>query len=253
MRETFPTEASSSDQKTGPKQPEDLIEKYSVIRDALDLKPSIVYHPCGAYDCSPSAVFPDSRVVYVDTDEESMAALQEAGYETHTADATEFDPGPVDLLILLNPAISSSGPASHVGEKGFVITNDYHSNASELYRNPNFDLRGFLREDNDGEYIFDKESAAQYWEGGDVDTEEAFITNHAFDTFYKGVVEKYGDPSKGYLSEYKRLCMEIDPGGEGIGFYKGDLVPLAGLPRKASPHTGLFVFQKIGQDSQEAI
>ncbi len=248
MTEIGPKEPTISDQQLGPKQPQDLVEKYSAIKDTLDLDPLTVYHPCGGLDCSPSAVFPSSRVIYVDQSKESMAKLRQAGYEAYSDNANQFDPGEVDLLILLNPAISSSVPASYVAEQGYVISNNYNSNASELYEDPEFDLRGSLYQNEDGSYSLDQDNAYRYWEEGLVDEEEDLVKHATFDTFYKPIVDKYGDPSRGYLSEFMRLRQEI-AGSSGVGMHDGEVVVFADLPHKVTPSTGLFVFQRKKRDA----
>ncbi|MFC7193925.1 hypothetical protein ACFQL4_03535 [Halosimplex aquaticum] len=66
----------------------DRVAQYRAVGDHFDLAPDVVYHPGSGHDVSPSAAFPESRVVYVDVDEAAMDDLARAGYEAVGADAT---------------------------------------------------------------------------------------------------------------------------------------------------------------------
>lgn len=90
---------------------ERLVAQYKLFATAVTGNREVIYHPCSAEDMSPSAAFPDSRVIYVDMDEQAIKALQVAGQEAYHASATEFNPGPIDLLIMLNPIIFPDIPA----------------------------------------------------------------------------------------------------------------------------------------------
>src|SRR3989338_2943770 len=70
----------------------DLVAKYKLFQQATGANVNVVYHPCSATDISPSAAFPNSRVIYVEKDEDSVNALTKAGYEVHHASALEFNP-----------------------------------------------------------------------------------------------------------------------------------------------------------------
>lgn len=186
----------------------DLVAKYSLFREKLKPKADVVYHPCGANDVSPSVAFPDSRVVYVDIDEKSVEALKTGGFEAHTASALEFDPGEVDVLIMLNPQIPPDVPASHVVENGFVLSNDYHQTASVLHRNDQYQIRATIRVSKGGELILDTENLEDYWK--EIDTEEEF-QNAPFDygaASYQmavSVVEAVTGKRENVLTEYKKI------------------------------------------------
>lgn len=186
----------------------DLVAKYSLFREKLKPKDDVVYHPCGANDVSPSVAFPESRVVYVDIDKKSVEALKKAGYEAYAASALEFDPGDVDILIMLNPKISPEVPSSHVVENGFVLSNDYYGTASSLHRNSQYQLRAMVRMIQGGELIWDTENLDDYWR--EIDTEEEFknapfswgAANYAMAV---PVVEAITGKRENVLAEYKKI------------------------------------------------
>lgn len=151
---------------------EDLEKRWLLASHALGLDPKVVYHPCSGNYKTPSVIFPAARVIYVEKDPRAVAAFQREGYEACEASATEFTPDvPVDLLILLNPVISSEHPASTVRNGGYVFTNNYHGNASQLKEDENFELVGVVVSDGDG-YQFDQEHLEEYWQT--VETDEEF-------------------------------------------------------------------------------
>lgn len=99
-----------------------------------------VLHPSCAFDASPAKVFED--VTFVDLEkvkpcEGAMALFRKHGLKAFKMDIQDYHPKELhDLLILLNPAISTSRAIHAVKQGGFIITNDYHGNASEMHENP---------------------------------------------------------------------------------------------------------------------
>ncbi len=186
----------------------DLVAKYSLFRENFKPKADVVYHPCGANDVSPSVVFPDSKVIYVDVDQKSVEALQKGGFEAHAASALEFDPGKVDILIMLNPQITPDIPASHVIENGFVLSNDYHGTATTLHRNEQYQIRAMIRVSKDGELILDAENLEDCWK--EIDTEEEF-KNAPFNwgaanyQMAAPIVEIVTGKKENVLAEYKKI------------------------------------------------
>lgn len=251
----------------------DLVAKYSLFREKLNPKADVIYHPCGANDVSPSVAFPDSKVVYVDIDEKSVEALKKGGFEAHAASALEFDPGDVDILIMLNPQISPDVPSSHVVENGFVLSNDYHGTASSLHRDNQYQLCALIRMSQCQELMFDTENLEDYWK--EIDTEEEFrnapfnwgATNYAMAV---PVVETITGKRKNVLAEYKKIIdmareqqrqknaqmlaehpewaeFTADPDKEDVlMFNRGDrqFVLSTTLPRKKGAVDDIFVFQK---------
>lgn len=252
----------------------DLVAKYSLFREKLKPKADVVYHPCGANDVSPSVAFPDSRVVYVDIDKKSVEALKKGGFEAHAASALDFDPGEVDVLIMLNPQIPPDVPASHVVENGFVLSNDYHGTASALHRNDQYQIRAMVRVSKGGELILDTKNLEDYWR--EIDTEEEF-QNAPFDwgaanyAMAVPVVEAVTGKRENVLAEYKRIIATAreelrqknaqtlqehpewaeffgDPDKEDVLMYNHggrQFVLATTLPRKKGTVDDIFVFQKV--------
>ena len=151
---------------------EDLEKRWLLASQALGLNPKVVYHPCSGNYKTPSVIFPEAQVIYVEKDSRAVAAFQREGYEAHEASATEFTPEePVDLLILLNPVIPSKHPASTVRSGGYVFCNNYHGNASQLKEDENFELVGVVVPNGEG-YRFDQNNLEEYWQP--VETDEEF-------------------------------------------------------------------------------
>ncbi|MDQ5943530.1 MAG: hypothetical protein QG675_298 [Patescibacteria group bacterium] len=160
----------------------DLVAAYRVIQDRLQPDTGIIYHPCNADDISPSVAFPKSRVIYVEWDSQvvegslahkNVVALKAAGQEAYFADARVFNPGIVDIVILRNPIIASDGPVSHLKSGGYALVNDYHGNASELYKKDDeFELIGIVHSRTPNkEPILDTASPELYWERVETDEE----------------------------------------------------------------------------------
>lgn len=251
----------------------DLVAKYSLFRKELNPKCDVVYHPCGAKDVSSSVAFPDSRVIYVDIDEKAIEALKRGGFEAHAASALEFNPGDVDILIMLNPEISPDVPGPHVVEGGYVLCNDYHATASSLRQNDQYELRAMIRKSPSQELMFDTENLDDYWR--EVDTEEEF-RNAPFDwgtvnyAMAAQVVEAVTGKRENILAEYKKIIemareqrrQEIaktlaehpeladfirDPDQEDVLVFNyggKQLVLSTKLPRKKGTVDDIFVFQK---------
>lgn len=257
----------------------DLVAKYSLFREKFKPKADIIYHPCGANDVSPSVAFPDSRVIYVDIDEQSVEALKKRGIEAHAASALEYNPGDVDVLIMLNPQISPDIPSSHVVENGFVLCNDYHGTASSLHRNEQYQLRAMVRTSQGRELTLDTENLEDYWK--EIDTEEEF-RNAPFDwgaanyVMAVSVVEAVTGKRNNILTEYKKIiAMEKekqrqedaktlqehpelaefmgDPEEEDIIMFNHNgkqFVLATTLPRKKGTVDDIFVFQKVKPNPQ---
>lgn len=257
----------------------DLVAKYSLFRERFKPKADVVYHPCGANDVSPSVAFADSRVIYVDIDDKSVEALKKGGFEAHTASALEFDPGDVDILIMLNPTIPPDVPSSHVVENGFVLSNDYHGTASSLHRNEQYQLRAMVRTSKGGELMLDTENLEDYWR--EIDTEEVF-QNAPFDwgaanyAMVVPVVEAVTGKKENILAEYKKIIATareeqrqkntqtlaehpewaesmVDPDKSDVLMFNHggrQFVLATTLPRKKGTVDDIFVFQKVKQNSQ---
>jgi hypothetical protein len=187
----------------------DLVAKYELFKDRIHPNADVVYHPCGGNDVSPSVVFPNSEVIYVDIDGASMNALAAKGYEAHTDSALEYDPGSVDVLILVNPSISPEVPSSHVREGGFVVCNDYHGTAEWLRRSGDYDLMAIVEESRRNELVFNDTHPDDYWKTVETDAEfqnaRGSLNAVSYSRAAQIVEAAIGHPWEKVLEEYKSL------------------------------------------------
>lgn len=186
-----------------------LVAKYRAFDTAFGpFSGGTIYHPCCAYDSSPSKAFgDDNRVVYVDQSEPDIAALRAAGQGAHVADAKTFNPGPVDVLIMLNPAIEASGPTSHVKPGGFVLANNYHGTASELRETPEFELVGIIHDrTEDGSAVVDTDHPEQHWQK--VENDEEFRASPEYSAIKMQVKMATGKEISD-LASYQAIIQDI--------------------------------------------
>lgn len=125
---------------------DDLIAIYTAFRDQV-YNPQSVLYPSSGFDASPAKVF--RNVTFVDKEdgnEGCVAKLQEAGLRALKQDIQQYTPTQEhELLILLNPAIPTEWASQHLKSGGYIIANDYHGNASEMYQSPDrFTLWGVI-------------------------------------------------------------------------------------------------------------
>lgn len=187
---------------------EGLVARYKLFQEKIIPKNDIVYHPCGSTDISPSVAFPGSRVINVDVNEQAMKAVKNAGFEAHTADAETFDPGPVNVLIMINPDISLDVPTSHIVDDGYALVNDYHGTATALHKDPQFDLTALIRKNTDGSLVYDTDDLDDFWQ--EIDSEEAFknaLPSHDTTNYHDAaeIVEAFTGKRANVLEEYKKL------------------------------------------------
>ena len=250
-------------------QPEihdDLVAKYRFIQERTGMEPHVIYHPCGAYDVSPSAAFPRADVVYADQDKKAVHTLQHMGYDAHDVDATEFTPNSFDTLILLNPHISPEIPAARLATGGYAIANNYHESADWFRDNTAYELVGVVR--TQGTTInFDTEQLGDYWK--EIETDDEFKISQG-DLFagrpsYDSVVHELermkheestlSDLSGGVLSQYKELIKRIKDGKVSGRWHIDDemgvllriddqRLVMMNFPRKKGTVDDLYVFRK---------
>lgn len=181
----------------------ELVAAYLLFRQKLNPKAEVVYNPCCANDASPSVVFPDSRVVYVDKDTKSVEALKGSGFEAHAASALDFNPGAVDILIMINPQISPDVPSSFVVLGGFVVCNNYHGTAVSISNNEQFKLQALIAKDSDKKLIYDNENLDDCWKRVDSDEELKGFSNFWFQA--QSVVEEVTGKRDNIVAEYKKI------------------------------------------------
>ena len=257
------------------KSADDLVAKYKIFAET-GAKTDVVYHPCCATDCSPSVAFPSSRVIYVDKDAMAMEAMLKAGFEAHSGSALEFNPGKVNVLILLNPAIVPDYPSQFVEMGGHIICNDYHGTASDFKKNPDYELKGMIRK-VDGKLMMDTDSLEDYWR--EVETEDEwkrapFSWGACYYETAAQIVALVTGKRENVASEYKRLLETVKERNrekyaalltahpEMAGMVGDDEVLMlkhgdrtfaleTKLPSKKGTVDDLFVFEKIKQQQTE--
>ena len=204
----------------------------------------------------------------------TIIGTRKSGFEAHAASALEFNPGEVDVLIMLNPEIPPDVPASYVVKNGFVLTNDYHGTASTLHGNDQYQICAMIRVSKGGELKLDTENLEDYWR--EIDTEEEFkkaplnwkCANYAMAV---PVVEAVTGKQDNVLAEYKKIIemarneqrqrnAEIlrehpewaeyfgDPDNEDVLMYNHggkQFTLLTTLPRKKGTVDDIFVFRKV--------
>lgn len=125
----------------------------------------LVYYPCSAHDPLAHRAFPDSRVIAVDMFAESIAELQEGGYEAYHCNVETFDIKQVaqrkaDIILFLNPQFL---PSEDFFERqlqvgGYCLCNNWSKTAGILRKNQSFQSLGVIRSKNDMAGIPDDES-----------------------------------------------------------------------------------------------
>ncbi len=252
-------QAAESTEKREAHANPDLVLKYAEFKKAVGFEKGTIYHPCSGSDISPSETFREAKVVYADMDVVAMHAVSAKGLEAHIVDVKNFNPGPVDVLILLNPQIGPEVPASFVKADGYVVCNDYHATASTLYQK-GFELRAIIRPTGKG-YLYDNDSPEKYFQSIDTDEELRAApfswgsTNHeAVERDIKKLTtEGVALQGSSLVEQYKTLLNLLQKGEVPGSWSKlGDewfrqedaLIIQTSLPRKKGVADDLFVFQK---------
>ena len=126
-----------------PQYHDDLIAIYTAFRDQVH-NARAVLHPSCANDASPSKVF--DAVTYVDIDTAAMELFRKHGLDAHGQDIREYKPAKEhDLLILLNPQTPTEWASQHIRNGGYILSNNYHGNATEMYKQPDkFEMVGVI-------------------------------------------------------------------------------------------------------------
>jgi len=129
--------------KTEPIYSNDLIAVYTAFRDQVYAARSVL-HPCCEYNASPAKVF--DNATFVDLDAAAMELFKRFGLKAHRHDIREYKPTEEhDLVILLNPEIQTEWATQHLRSGGYVLSNDYHENATWMHEHPEqFTLVGVI-------------------------------------------------------------------------------------------------------------
>lgn len=118
--------------------------------------PESVLYPCCGFDSSPGMAF--DNIVFVDINNGGnkgcIDALNRAGFNAIDSDIRNYVPAEKhDTLILASPCIPSKWATPHIITGGYVLSNDYHSNASQLFNLPReFRLIASANESNDSTF-----------------------------------------------------------------------------------------------------
>lgn len=222
----------------------DLVESYQLFQKSLGVHPKVVYYPCSAYDASPTAAFPDSRVVFAEKDKASIGALQAKGNEVHETDANTFElDQPADVVILLNPALEPEGPLKNLREQGYVLCNDYHKTATKLKENKDYELVAMIRKHEGKEQIFDTVDFDLYWQTVDSDEELQRISPSMYD-MAKRDVQLYLNTDKDIVANYRALYSKFYGKDLGVAFDHAQGRVFLSLPSKKGTIDDFFVYRR---------
>jgi hypothetical protein len=130
------------------------ISQYTFFRENI-YSPKNVFYPCCNSDASPLRGFPGSNIVLLDKDTDSKTIMKKAGISQFVyGDVLEYKPAnPFDLVIILNPGLRSRDLTRHLEHGGYVMSNNWHDNASQLLDDRDFEGIGTIRENKQGAYL----------------------------------------------------------------------------------------------------
>ena len=136
--------------KAEPSFSEDLIKIYGFFQQRFGI-PQRVFYPCCDLDASPVKAFPDSEVTLLDINDKAVAALNSHGIEAIAGDVRKYKPDEMfDLLILLNPDVSTRSAIHTLKRGGYVLANDWHDNTTEMLRRPwRYEFQGTIHHGKD--------------------------------------------------------------------------------------------------------
>lgn len=91
-----------------------------------------VYYPGPNIDASPSMVpgFDESEIIYLDTQENNVQALKQAGLKAYQGRAEQFDPGEIDVLLCLG--FFRKETLSFVKQNGYVVMEGLFPSEGEI-------------------------------------------------------------------------------------------------------------------------
>ena len=141
-------------EKPKPYFSQDLIKQYEFFRNNI-YDPQRVFYPCCNLDISPIRGFSYSEIVLMDKEEGLAEIMKKEGIKQFIhKDVLEYMPeNPFDLIIILNPQLSSRNLTKHLSRKGYILSNNYHNNASQLLEDSNFEGIGTIDRNKDKLYL----------------------------------------------------------------------------------------------------
>ena len=237
-----------------------LVKKYSLFKEKLKPKSDIIYYPCPGEDISPSVAFPNSKIIYVDTLKNITERMKEKGLNAYNDSALKFNPGNVDILIMINPMISPDIPSSHLANEGYILCNNYHGTASNLKENKDYNLKAIILSSKNKEVVFDDGNLGDCWK--EIDTEEEF-KNSPIDfgtaNYFMALrtVKEVTGKEENVLEEYKKIIemakkqknnSDLDSYEQENLFFNHNgkqLLVSTTLPKKKGTVDDIFVFQKL--------
>jgi hypothetical protein len=133
---------------------DDLIKEYKFFRENIH-NPKRVFYPCCNLDASPLKGFPDSEVVLMDNEQGLDKIMKQNGVSQFIlGDVLTYNPKkPFDLVILLNPLLNSRDLTKHLSNKGYVLSNNWCNNASQLLEDSKFEGIGTIDRTEKGIYL----------------------------------------------------------------------------------------------------
>ncbi|MFH1601566.1 MAG: hypothetical protein ABIB61_01280 [Candidatus Shapirobacteria bacterium] len=151
-------------ERSRPGSDQRLVDSLRTFNNEIATKIDLVYYPCCGLDISPSVAFPESKVVYVDSDRMTINKLILAGYEAHNASALEYQlKQKADIVLIVNPTdIDLNNICQQAGGNGFVLCNNYHATATAMASNEDYELTGYLDwSEEESKYVEDRKEALE--------------------------------------------------------------------------------------------
>lgn len=128
-----------------PEISQQLVRAFKIFANRFLAEPQFIYYPSSSTDTSPSVVFPNSRIVYLDIDDKAISSLQRQGYEAVHDSALQYSLSEQsDLLLLLSPFVSYERPARNLKVGGYIFCNNWHHTARDISRSDEFELVGVI-------------------------------------------------------------------------------------------------------------
>lgn len=240
-------------------KPDDYIASLlKTFKVKLNPKCDVIYYPGSATDVSPSEIFPQARVMYVDIDEQSVSDLKQDGKEAHRSSAFDFVPNTqVDLLVLFGAGTFRMQPAKYVAVGGYVVCNNYYSEASEISKCDDFELVGIVAHNPsksvEEPYILDTDKNRFSDYGKPVETDEEFrqVSNGYHFEIAARIVRELTGKTTNIIQEYSKLLAsgkKIDADDDCVFIFREGKQPLVLLPLPTLKPTSAFVFQRIKKE-----
>jgi hypothetical protein len=216
-----------------------------------------IYYPGCGRDTSPSIVFPEARITYVDSFLENVLSLREAGhYDTWFMDADDVVlREPADLAIVFHASVSVHVLAASLAVGGYLICDDAYGTARDAAKCPRFFFDGVIAHIPGTDHaMLVQADLGGCWEP--IDTDEALAANPRVDV-YRRAVAKFGNGTpRGLVAAYRELfdrCARQSGFGSGeqaqASFITSVAAPdgssLDPLPPKRPVPPGFFLFRAV--------